>query len=745
MEKTPSFICRHESGEALRPSQFQEDGEDYSTDGMDREKVKQSPDRKLLKYREYIKKKDRLLTSIYKISRLLNRPITRDKILQSLVNEMKRVFDLQRGLIFLINKRENTLEVKYVIGFSPHEVKRAFAHPLDMDRDKCRETLVAKTGKTIYIRNAKNSPVITEFDFKMDRIWNRISSVTMPLKIKGEIIGVIQGDQTSKELILSKSDINLFSAFASHASIIIENARLKEQYQKKIAQLLSLQEITKKTSSTLVLKKLLSIVTTNALKITGASVCTLLLTERGHLEIVSQVGHDYVYKGGFRLKIGEGIAGWVAEKGVPLLVGDVTNEPRYIEIIPGIGSILAAPLVSEKRVLGVLVVASNKKLAFSVDDLELLMVFASHTAVVIDGVRLYEQVIKERNNAANILESSPNGIVMIDEDKKIRALNRKAEEILGLRRKDILDRKISEIFKGKRICEVLSNVIDKREIIDNQEVAFSRNDRSTAILGLNSSSLIPDDRGMNAVIITIRDLTEIKRTEEMLKRVEKLSSLGQMSANIAHEIRNPLASINFNAQLLSKRLIADENTGEILKDTFEGIERIKVLLKRVLDFTKKEQPSFSKGSIHNVISEALSLIEPQIKNRKVIIKKCFAEGIPEVVFDPHQIQQVFVNLFMNALESMEQDGTIEIKSALGKYDKEDRQVVITISDDGIGIPPENISRVFDPFFTTKPDGTGLGLSIVYKIMEQHDARIEIKNRENKGTSFVLHFPIKTQI
>ena len=334
---------------------------------------------------------------------------------------------------------------------------------------------------------------------------------------------------------------------------------------------------------------------------------------------------------------------------------------------------------------------------------------------------------------------------MIDEDKKIRALNRKAEEILGLRRKDILDRKISEIFKGKRICEVLSNVIDKREIIDNQEVAFSRNDRSTAILGLNSSSLIPDDRGMNAVIITIRDLTEIKRTEEMLKRVEKLSSLGQMSANIAHEIRNPLASINFNAQLLSKRLIADENTGEILKDTFEGIERIKVLLKRVLDFTKKEQPSFSKGSIHNVISEALCLIEPQIKNRKVIIKKCFAEGIPEVVFDPHQIQQVFVNLFMNALESMEQDGTMEIKSALGKYDKEDRQVVITISDDGIGIPPENISRVFDPFFTTKPDGTGLGLSIVYKIMEQHDARIEIKNRENKGTSFVLHFPIKTQI
>ena len=708
------------------------------------EKANKSLDKRYSRYQEHLKKKDRLLASIYKISRLLNRPITKDKILLALVKEMKKVFDLHRSMIFLINKRDNTLEMKYVIGFSPQETKRAFLYPLDMDKQQCRETLVAKTGKTIYIRNAQNSPIITQFDFKMDRIWNRTSSVSMPLKIKGEIIGVIQGDQTEKELVLSKSDIDLFSTFANHACLIIENARLQEQYKKKIAQLLSLQEITKKTSSTLDLRKLLNIVAVNALKITGASICTLLLTERDHLRIVSRVGHDQIDAEKFRMKIGEGIAGWVAEKGVPLLIGDVNEEPRYIEIIPGVGSTLAVPLVSEKKALGVLV-DSYKKSAFSLDDLELLMVFASHTAVVIDSVRLYEQVMSERNFAANILESSPNGIITIDENKKIRALNRKVEEILGIKRKNMLDRKISEVFKDSGILDLLSITLDEQKIIENQEVTLTKKDGSTVILGLSSASLKTDEKGMAAMIITIQDLTVIKRTEALIRRMDRLSSLGQLSAGIAHEIRNPLASINFNAQLLSKRLVADKNTEGILNDTFEGIERIKVLVKRILDFTKTGQPSFSKGPIHNVISDSLSLVEPQIKKRKILIKKYFADGIPDVVFDPHQIQQVFVNLLMNALESMEDGGAIEIRSAVERSRPEGMRVAITISDDGLGIPKENVSKVFDPFFTTKPDGTGLGLSIVYKIMEQHDAQIEIKSRESKGTSFILRFPIKMNI
>jgi len=491
------------------------------------------------------------------------------------------------------------------------------------------------------------------------------------------------------------------------------------------------------------LRKLLNLMTVNAMKITGASICWLFLVERDHLRIVSQVGQAGIDIEKFKMKVGEGIAGWVAEKGVPLLVADVHEEPRYIEFIPGIGSKLAVPLVSEKKILGVLVVDSFNKTAFSVDDLEILMVFTSHTAVVLDSVRLYEQVIAERNFTANILESSPNGVITIEGNKKVRALNRKAEEILGIKRRNVLNRKISDIFKGREeILDLLNETLDEQRIIENHELTVNRKNGSSAILGFNSSLMKTDEKGPATMIITIQDMTEIKRTEALIRQMDRLSSLGQLSAGIAHEIRNPLASINFNAQLLSKQLVADSKTESIFKDTFEGIERIKTLVRRILDFTKTGNPSFRRGHIHDVILDSIALIDPQIKKRRIQIKKSFSDHLPEVFFDPHQIQQVFVNLLMNAAESMANKGTIEIKSTLEHKRDDDNHVVVSISDQGSGILKENISKIFDPFFTTKPDGTGLGLSIVYKILEQHGTRIELKSRDNQGTTFLLRFPVK---
>ncbi len=702
--------------------------------------LKKAQKKTISKYKAQVKTKDRLLSSIHKISRLLNRPITSDKLLQALVNETKRVFDFQRVVIFLLNK--NFLEVKYVIGFSPKEVERARKYPLDMTVHKCRETLVARTGKTIYIRNAKNSSMVTEFDFKMDRIWNRSSTISMPLKIKNEIIGVLQGDRESRELILTKSDINMFSTFASQASIIIENARLHEQTQKKIGQLLALQDVSKKTSSTMNLKKLLDIISINALKITEASVCSLFLIDRDnkHLRIVSQKGCPPVIDvEKFRMKVGEGIVGWVAEKGVPLLINNVSEEPRYVEVIHGICSKLAVPLRSEKEVLGVLSVDSHKRSAFSLDDLELLMVFASHTATLIDNVRLYEQVLEERNRIENILESSPNGILVVDEHKRIRAVNRKAELLLDLRRKPVLCKRISDVFKGD-FLNILNETLDKRTQISNREVVVTGKDGSESIFGLTSVTLDIEENTSGA-LISIQDLTETKKTEELIRRMDRLSSLGTLSAGMAHEIRNPLASINFNVQLMAKKLQRADVEESILADTFEGINRINMLIKRILDFTKTGTPVFKSANINDVLEEAIALIAPQLNKKKIDIQK-YLEKVPESIFDPHQIQQVLVNLLLNSVEAIQDgNGIIDIRTSVKRNAPNDL-LLLTIRDNGAGISSENLQKIFDPFFTTKPEGTGLGLSIVHKIMDQHDAKIDIKSKEGKGTSFILSFPIR---
>jgi two-component system NtrC family sensor kinase len=698
----------------------------------------------LEKYKAEVKTKDRLLTSINKISGLLNRPIQWEKILQQLVKEMKRVFDLQRVVIFLINKKENTLEVKYVVGFSPDEVKRAFKYPLDMNKHQCRETLVAKTGRTIYIRDAHRSSIITEFDFKMDRVWNRTSSISMPMKIKGEIVGVLQGDSTTKELIFSKEDIKMFSSFASQASIIIENARLHEQAQKKIDQLMFLHSVTEKTSSTLNLGKLVDIITANANRISQGRCCALLLMDRDkrYLRVASWKGDDLQDTDRIRVRVGENISGWVAEKGVPLLINDVTQEPRYSEIHPNIASMLSVPLISENNVLGVITVTSEKKAAFSLDDLELLMTLAGHAAALINNVRLYDQMKEERNVVADILESSPSGIVAVDQHKKITSFNRRAEEILQMKRKSVLGKKYGDVFRGE-FLDIFDQIVEQQAVPDNAEIRYPRQDGDAVLLGVTSSLLKNRDSAAIGTIVSIQDLTEFKKTEELIRRMDKLSSLGQLSAGLAHEIRNPLASINFNVQLIEKHLEDNKSAKSIMHDTLEGIERIKILVKRVLDFTKTGTPAFSPGDIHESINDALELIAPQIRKKNILIKKDYTAKTGSFVFDPHQMQQVFVNLLLNATEATPEGGTIEIRSATEKVRQRGADThVITITDNGQGISPDNISKIFDPFFTTKPEGTGLGLSIVHKILEQHEASIDIESKENKGSSFSLRFPAK---
>jgi len=307
-----------------------------------------------------LKTKERLLSSIHKISSLLTRPISLDKILTCIVKETAQVFGFLRVGIFLSDKDKGLLECKYILGFSPEESERALTRPYRLADHDCLDTKVARYGLTIYSPDMVNDPRATPLDLKISGYMKRQATIIAPLKIKKDTIGLIVADRREQELHLTKKDIDSFSTFANQASIIIENARLQEQNQRKIQQLLALQEISRKTSSTINLNKLLRVISASAMKITKASSCALLLMDEAgqHLRLASQIGYDGLDTARFRIKVGEGIAGWVAAHGVPLLVRDVSAEPRYVEAIQEVKSELAAPLISENKVLGVLNVDS---------------------------------------------------------------------------------------------------------------------------------------------------------------------------------------------------------------------------------------------------------------------------------------------------------------------------------------------------------------------------------------------------
>jgi len=702
-------------------------------------------DKSRLKYE--LETKDKLLSSIHKISGLLTRPISLDRVLNAIVEETASVFRFSRVNISLINKKNpNLLECKYVIGFTPEEAQRALSIPYQLDRHDCVETRVIKTGKTLYIEDYKKDRRLTNIDIKLRGIYERVAGIAAPLKIKKEIIGFIGADRTNEILNLTKNEIDLFSTFANQVSIIIENARLQEQNKRKIEQLLSLQQISKKTSSTLSLKKLLNIIVANALKITKASTCAVLLldSEDNFLKIASQKGYRKSDAETFRLKIGEGIVGWVARNGTPLLVKNVHKEPRYVELIKGIKSELAVPLIGEKQVLGVLNVDSYEECAFSQDDLELMMIFAGHTATLIENARLYEEVITERNFAENILESSPNGVLTVDCAGTVSSMNRKAEEILGIPRTNLVGRTIAAACKGC-ILDVVEEALNGMCVVDNREVRLEQDDGISLTLGLSSSLLKGHDGRVNGVIILIRDLTETKKAEEMIRRMDRLTSLGELSAGLAHEIRNPLASITFNVQMLSKMLDMDEKIRPIMSDTLTGITRIKRLVKGIHDFAKPGTPALRSGCINDVIMDSVALLDSQLKKKKIGIDIDLDEtGFP-IVFDPLKIQQVFINLLINAMDALPSGGIIRITSMIEQYPpKNGGFLAVSVADTGSGITPENISKIFDPFFTTKPEGTGLGLSITHKILEQHQATIDIQSSAGQGSTFILRFPIDTK-
>lgn len=540
---------------------------------------------KLLKKIDHLKdeleKKGLMLSSIFTISQLMNHPTNHEKILQAILHEAQKIFGLTRSLILLLNKAEDKLEAKYCAGFSPREEEVAFTQPLCMKTQNCLEIAVAKMGRTIYVKDIINDPSqLTEFDRRKERFWHRVSYIAAPLKINREIIGVIAGDRITQKLVLSKSDIKLYQAFANQASIILENARL------------------------------------------------------------------------------------------------------------------------------------------------------------------FEQILAERRFSENILENVPSGILTVDKYKRISSINRMAEEILKKKRQRILGKPFSQILDDDFV-NMLNDNIDNHNTPRYMEIVKRERDGRTKMYGV-TSSLLKSLTGIDAgAIMMSHDVTEIKQTEAMLWRVEQLQSLGRMSASIAHEIRNPLASINFNVQLLSKKIIYNNEMQRISNNILEGIDRIKTTIKRTLDYSKDIKPFMAYGYIYDVIIDSISLIAPQLKTQFIEIKTDICANIPKVLYDHHQLRTVFVNLLINSAEALPKGGTILIR---GKIDGNNnlsnaKWLQLTIKDNGIGIPKENLKRVFDPFFTTKKEGTGLGLSIVFKILEHHNASIDIRSKQGRGTFICMKFPL----
>jgi two-component system, NtrC family, sensor kinase len=238
--------------------------------------------------------------------------------------------------------------------------------------------------------------------------------------------------------------------------------------------------------------------------------------------------------------------------------------------------------------------------------------------------------------------------------------------------------------------------------------------------------------------------TELKESQTVLRRADRLSSLGLLTAGLAHEIRNPLVAIRTFTQLLPERYEDPE-----FRDGFQGlalkeVDRICGLINDLLSFARPSKPNVSPQNINDVVDNIARILETQAKEKNVEVIRRFSSDLPMVWIDREQMKQVFMNLILNAIQAMKDGGSIVISTGVSA--KSDGELVreyvqVEVRDTGIGIPPENLERIFDPFFTSKDEGSGLGLAVSHQIVQEHSGFVTVKSTVGKGTAFFVNVPI----
>ncbi len=343
-----------------------------------------------------------------------------------------------------------------------------------------------------------------------------------------------------------------------------------------------------------------------------------------------------------------------------------------------------------------------------------------------------EQILEEKDidlrdleffNQA-VVEGLPSGLFTTDTAGKVLIFNRTAENIINVQKNSIIGKKIDSVLpyftfpflEGRREKIITVNGIQK-------------------IIGIGITTLKGIDEQPKGFIGIFQDLTQLKRLEAEMKRREKMATIGELSSNIAHEIRNPLASLKSSVEMLKEDSVPKNYKMKLMDIALNEMERLDRIIKDFLTYSRPTQPEFKRFDIHGLLDDIIELLINIEQNKgRVHIKKNY-NGIIEVSADPQKMRQVFWNLGLNAVESMPEGGNLIIATK-----DMDEHIGITFKDFGLGIQEEDIDKIFFPFFTTKEHGTGLGLAIAYRIIEEHNGKIQVESSPGGGTTVDILLP-----
>jgi len=540
----------------------------------------------------------------------------------------------------------------------------------------------------------------------------------------------------------------------------------------------ALNEISAIISQSLEFEDILSAVVDKLKQVMGLDVVLIFLLDKDkqELELVTHrdVSEEFIVglKG---LKVGEGFNGRVAQTGEPLVIQDASQDPRLTrEIVKreGIKAEVIVPLKAKGMVVGTLAGAMRKSRQFQDEEVELLSTICSQVGMGIENSQLYQrehmaaqQALASEKRYREIFEDAHDAIWIHDSNGNIIAVNKATEEMTGYSSKELLKMNVRDFLaeEGISLARQIRRKLFLGEPVEQPyEQRLVSKDGTARILKL-TTNLIKEESKLKGFQNIARDVTrekeiqdklratyqelqeshqQLKESQEQLIQAEKLTSLGQLAASIAHEVNNPLSGVLAYTQLLTKKIRGNNIPKDVSLQYLSKMEaeliRSTKLIRHLLDFARQSPPAFRPLNLNDVVNRSFDLAAHSAELQHIQTVKELDPSLPSLMADFDQLHQVCTNLILNAIQAMPQGGKLTIRTSASNG-----QLRMEIHDTGCGISQKNMRKLFTPFFTTKQEvkGVGLGLAISYGIVQRHNGKIEVQSKEGEGTTFTICLPL----
>lgn len=363
-------------------------------------------------------------------------------------------------------------------------------------------------------------------------------------------------------------------------------------------------------------------------------------------------------------------------------------------------------------------------------------------------LKKYEHLSEVFEFHKGIIQNISSCIATIDREGKITFMNKSALNLIGYKQEEVAGKAIRDLFSDKDEGIIITEqLVSLEKMFDSRETNFITKDGKIIPIGFSTTPIDEEKKKDGAgVIFIFRDISDLINFRRHMERMDRLATLGELSAGIAHEIRNPLAGIKTSAEVLEESFSPGDFRAQLISRIVKEIDRSNKLLQRFFNFAKPSRPKPGFHSLKLIIDGVYLLLAPKLAKRKIIFKCELEEKLPDIYIDESQFEQVILNLFLNAFDAMPEGGELKVNATFDKNmqysdsQKNPGTIVISVMDSGIGISDEKIEKIFNPFFTTKSDGVGLGLSISSRLLEENQSKMEVESEEKKGTTFKLFLP-----